>query len=943
MIGLGLLWASAPAHAQEPPGLQSPAVAEPSGTAPADADTGADARAGEPLALPDTAPVLVLDRAALEAAGEASLGDILQDLPQQSGGINSQVNNGGDGTTRIDLRGLGASRTLVLVNGRRQVAGGSGANASVDLSAIPLAAVERVEVRGAGGSTLHGAGAIGGVVDIITRQDLDHTEAAAYLGTTEAGGGTTYDLSVATGATSRRGHILLSAGYHEQQPIGAGERGFSRFDHRYGWETGEVYTVGSTAVPQGIIIDYYDPESDGPEYEGNQAWQDLRSDTCQSGACYNDPSTGWRDVDSGGTSDTGEGDYYNYQPENYLLTPRQRYSVLSTGRYELLPRLAGFFEASYTNRTSEQRLASTPLFTVSEGIIVSGDNAYNPFGRDFRDVRRRMVEAGNRGASQDVATLRLVAGVEGSLPALASSHWSLAYSYGRTQADEVRRGELIRSRLASALGPSFMDTDGTLRCGTPDAPGDPACVPLNLFGGPVSITPDMVDYVAHTGTASGQNELHQVLLDTAGTLLKLPAGGDVTAHAGARYRKESGEVSLDARTAAGDTTGSTVAAVAGGFDATEVYGALSVVPLVDEPLIERLALHGAVRAFDYSTAGSGQTWELGALWRIISGLSVHGTRATAMRAPSVRDLYAGQSESFPNVRDPCDTSFGPISPAVQASCAVDGVSDDFVDARTQLEAVTGGNPDVGAETADILTAGMAFEPAALPGVALTADYYSVELANQIQSVGAAAILDDCYRSGERNRCDQIVRDPATGLITTIDDRVANSGGIETAGVDIGFHYHTGTPSLGLLRLDLLATFLQKHDQVQPDGRRIEGRGVHDLGVRPARKLSASVQLDRTSWGAGANVRYIGSIEECEDDDCSNELDPRRTVSANLTADLFASYRLRSPAGLSQLTVGVNNVTGQAPPTIYNSLTANSDPRAYDFRGRYVYARFVQRF
>src|SRR5262249_41893767 len=148
--------------------------------------------------------------------------------PAQSNAINVQFNNGGDGSTRVNLRGLGAQRTLVLLNGRRVVPGGIGADSSVDLNAIPLALIERVEGLKDGASAIYGSDAIGGVVNIITRQSFSGTEANAYTGTSQHGDAFTYDLSVVSGSTTKKGSIMFGAGYSSQGKVMAGDRDFSK-------------------------------------------------------------------------------------------------------------------------------------------------------------------------------------------------------------------------------------------------------------------------------------------------------------------------------------------------------------------------------------------------------------------------------------------------------------------------------------------------------------------------------------------------------------------------------------------------------------------------------------------------------------------------------------------------------------------------------------------
>jgi iron complex outermembrane receptor protein len=896
-------------------------------------------------------PVTVLDRAMLESTGRASLGQALQQLSWQSNALNTQFNNGGDGSTRIALRGLGAGRTLVLINGRRHVHGGTGADASVDLEAIPLAVVERVEIV-RGPAAIHGLGAMAGVVNIVTRQDLDGVQAAVFAGGTPDSLGQTYDASVALGQRFERGRVMATAGYHQQQAILGADREFGREYRFYDWQTGEVTGLGSTAVPQGYIRDY-------GEAQGNQAWQDLVAQSGGAVAFFNDPNMGWRRFRNTGNSDTGEGDYYNYAPENYLVTPVERYHVFASGDYQLGEALRVFAEASYVNRRSEQQLAPEPLFTVTEGVTVSADNVYNPFGRDFIDIRRRVVEAGNRRSQQDIDTMRLVLGLDGALPldlgTPESWRWEASYGYGVTDGTETALGNLRRDRLGAALGPSFLDADGTARCGTPGDPID-GCVPLNLFGGPGTITPAMLGYVGRTGVDEGRNEQHRVALDLGGDLMRTPAGAGVALTIGADYREESGSVTPDPLEAMVNPE----AGFDGSYEVRGVHGSVSVIPFVDQAAGRGLELQAGASAFDFNTSGTGATWHVAGIARLGGGLSVRASQGRGMGALSLAALFSDGVESFPLASDPCSTASGQRSPNAAINCSADGLPDGFTDDRVMLRALSGGgNPELRPETADVRSAGVVLAPDFVPGLELSADYFEIAVDDEINTLGAEYILQSCYDSapGARSHCDRIVRDPDTGLIDVIIDSQGNRGSRETAGVDVQISHDHATP-MGRLRLRAGGTWLRNFEVTSPDGTTRVGKGVYDLGVYPEYRFDGSVLWDNGMLGAGAHVRYVGSFRECEDNDCKLGTYPdgssrrpeegyerpiTREVEDYLTADVLGSLTLSSGLGQTMLTVGVRNVLDRQPPAVYNGFTASSDVSTYDYTGRFAYLRLTQQF
>ncbi|HZN92814.1 MAG TPA: TonB-dependent receptor plug domain-containing protein, partial [Myxococcales bacterium] len=285
--------------------------------------------------LTTAAPVTVLNRTQIESSGRPSIGDILQAIPEQSNALNTSVNNGGNGSTRINLRGLGTARTLVLVNGRRFVAGGTGADTSVDLNSIPTSAIQRVEVLKDGASAVYGSDAISGVVNIITRKDFAGSELYAYAGTSNYGDGTLVDVGATTGQVTERGNILFSGGFVKQQPTWAGDRHFSKYDTFYDFYSGEVFTLGSTSIPQGRLF------TAGITGTGNAAWQALRAQYPKASSFTLDKTTNlWRPFNAVGVEDAG-GDQYNYQPENYLVTPQQRGHLFAVGEYKFSPDIRG--------------------------------------------------------------------------------------------------------------------------------------------------------------------------------------------------------------------------------------------------------------------------------------------------------------------------------------------------------------------------------------------------------------------------------------------------------------------------------------------------------------------------------------------------------------------------------------------------------------------------
>ena len=239
--------------------------------------------------------ISIISREEIEDLGVTSIGDFLQDIPQNVGGLNAQNNNGGNGSTQLSLRNLGSGRTLVLINGRRHVPYGSGG--TVDLNAIAPATIERIDVLLDGASSVYGADAVAGVVNFITRNDFEGAEFSIFTGASSEGDGEIVDWSFTMGTTSDRGNIMMILVGYEMKEVMAGDRGWARQDIFYDWETGEEFGLGSSATPEGTIIDRLGQE-------GNAAWQRLLNGPfLWGGPGGNNPSQTWSPFSFGGNSD----------------------------------------------------------------------------------------------------------------------------------------------------------------------------------------------------------------------------------------------------------------------------------------------------------------------------------------------------------------------------------------------------------------------------------------------------------------------------------------------------------------------------------------------------------------------------------------------------------------------------------------------------------------
>ena len=907
------------------------------------------------------APVTVVSRDQIQASGKISVGDFLQSLPEQGNTVNAQVNNGNDGSVRVALRSLGSSRTLVLVNGRRMVPGGTGADSSADLSTIPSAAIERVEVLKDGASAIYGSDAIAGVVNVILRKRYTGTEVGGYAGISQHGDGTTYDIHGVTGTAGDRGSILFSVGYQDQHEVLAGARTWSSTTYDITGPNGDAFDVA-----------FKTPSGNSSTFPAGRFAIPNRATNCASPAtpslaqiCAFNGGRGSFVPQGGNSWLPYDNTLFNTNPTNYLLTPARRIQLFSTGDANLGSEARAFFEASYVNRTSAQTLAPMPIVSTTiptNPVSISKDSFYNPFGVTITSWRRRSVEFGNRLFSQDLDTFRAVVGLDGSLGEWAGPAsgwtWGLDFNHGRTAGTNRQTGQVSMSRLANALGPSVMDPATGQPVCVKNIPGPGQtiadvkignCIPMDVLHGVGTLSPAAKNYVAFDGQDYGHNQQDIWSLNLSGDLVRLLADRPAGLAFGGDYRRESASFLPNPITATLDSSGNNQLPTSGSYKVWEAYGEL-VVPVVSNMVgVEDLEISGAVRYNNFNTFGDKTTYKLGMRYSPIRDVVFRGTYGTAYRAPNVGELYGGAADDYPAVTDPCNK---PANATILQRCVAAGVpGGNSNDPSVQFLSKHVANPNLAPETAKILTAGVVLQPQMVRGLSLTVDYYNISVANAITLRGAAFILDQCYRADVQNpaMCNLVLRNADGGIIQINDER-DNVGSYHTTGFDFAARYDMPVEGYGRFNFIVDATLLRSFRITDEVGVITSGYDNYDLvtgavgGALPKLKANAGVFWQFAGFGAGVSARYIGSYTECASGVCSQDSSQQRRVSYYLPVDLFASYTLRNwTAGTTQLVLGIQNVANTDPPYIANAFAANSDPSTYDYLGRFFYTRLQHNF
>jgi outer membrane receptor protein involved in Fe transport len=764
-------------------------------------------------------PVVAVEAQALKLAGTTNSEDLLNSLPQfvpaTTSSSNSLASATGTGAATLDLRGLGASRNLVLVNGRRYVF--FDATQVTNVNAIPSTLIERVEVVTGGASAVYGSDAIAGVVNYILRDDFEGLEARAQYNVDSRGSGGNTDVTLTAGANSSdgRGNITISGNYFNRQPIGTGDRAFSRGNLADQTVNGERVLAfgGSTFVPNG-------------RFTGLPTTTAAIAARPGLAAAY--AAAGLTGLDANGfiPDNSGlnvrrfvrPGDDFDFLVDNFLRVPQERWGVTTLARYDLSDNVSAFFEGAFTNNKTTLGFASsfvsatlpvqvsnpfigTPLRTVLQIIDQTETGAAANDGLVSLGFNRRLSEVGPRRNLDDRDALRVMFGLRGDIDGgeqvLSDLKWEAYYSYARSENTQLQVGNVSLSRF---------------RQGILSGAGGAAPV-VNPFG--PNISQAGINFIRVESTNIDVTDLHVASANLSGNLFNVPAG-PVGFSAGGEYRASSVDFRPDALLAAGDIAGfNPITATAGEIGVWELFGEVRVPLLSEVAFAKDLAVNAAFRYSDYDLEQVGGVWTYqgGVDWQISSDISLGGQYQRAIRAPNVGEAFGG-NRTFPvAATDACALASAATNTAVRALCIATGVppalvGNAAVQPNLQIPGVLGGNPNLNEEESDTYTAGVILTPGFLPNFRMSVDYYSIKLVGAISPLagGVNSILDLCFnqiRDVASVACQAVSRNPANGTIDTAFPVTAlneNIGRLETSGVDVQLNYRVPAGADG--RLDL---------------------------------------------------------------------------------------------------------------------------------------------
>lgn len=897
-------------------------------------------------------PVMTLSHDQLEATGISSIGDILQRLSVASSSLNTKFNSAGNfgfpadgggvgsGSTTVSLRNLGAKRVLVLVDGLRWIneSSASGVSGAVDLNTIPFSAVERVEILTDGASSLYGSDAIAGVVNIVTRKQQAGGELRAYGGDYSTGDGSTAAGNLSLGGAIDKTRYFFDLDYFDQNRIGANETQQSSFPVP---RTGVAF--GSSAIPttRSVFIDTTgNPLC--PASRGNLC--NLAGNGTAAGPTFKPAfnSTGFHRWNGGPT-----GDRFNFAPFNLLLTPSRRTGLFSQVSHELAPDINLYLKGLYQGRKSVNQAAPEPIFIgpgagtggIADTISVDVSNPFNPFNQtldantNFIFAGRRPVEGGPRVFSQAVDTRYFAGGLQGDMDIVGHRFaWDVNLINAANRAEQTVAGTYNIAHIARALGP-------VANCTAP-------CVPLNFFGGPGTITPAMLNYIAFRELDRSQQTLEAESENISGDVLALPAGPLAIA-TGVEHRKLGASYSPDSVVTAGETNGVPSLPTAGSYSVDEGYLELSVPLLSDLPAAKQLDLSLATRVSNYSNFGRTTNSKFGFKWEATRDVVARATYAQGFRAPSVGELFGSPARFDATITDPCNNATGQTA----INCTALGVPSPgtFSQANTQISVLTGGNLRLQPETAKSLTAGLIYSPTWAENVAwanrldFELTYYKHKIDKAVQAPDAQTQLNRCVASGNRNSifCTGITRG-TTGDINGFNNTLRNLGTIDTRGIDFGINWAGPPLALGRFGADWQTTYVDRYRAISTDSGLREPRQVgievNDSAI-PRVRSNLAMTWSMNIVDLGWTLRYLSALtENCDSDRVdlgACEANGTNKLKAVVYNDLRLAVKLPSSTR-TVLSAGVNNVLDQDPPICETCSLNGYDASTYDLPGRFAY-------
>ena len=926
--------------------------------------------------LVSSSPVTVVGNEEVSIRGITRVEDLINTLPQALS-AQSSSSGIGTGTATVNLRGLGANRTLVLVDGKR-LPFGSPTSVAADLNQVPSQLVQRVEVLTGGASAVYGADAIAGVVNFVMKRDFegvefnvqrsrfyaenDSSSMGSLLesydqpnpGSKMDGGG--FDINIIAGGSldGGRGNITAYAGYSKDDPVRWEDRDISSCPLGLANDGTEFSCAGSSGQPQNTRFN-----------RTGAGGFDLAVDS-ETGLLRNF---------------SGSEDAFNYVGGNYLQRPSERQTFGAFVNYEIAPEVEWFIDFSFSRNNTKAQIAPGGL-SLGRTTSINCDNPLlsdnqlatfcdpsvtytdaNGVERAPLRVARRSIEGGPRYTEATLVTNRVVTGFRGEI--FDGFDYELFGQYSNVDYTETLRNDVLTELAEQALDVIIDPATGEPACRSAVSGAEPDCLPWNIFQ-PDSIDPESTDFLTQPSIRTGSTSQQVLGGSLAGDLERFGimspgAESGMQVVFGFEYRKDSLELTPD------NSSSTTVVRepVAGDISVFEVFTEVQLPLIQNEPGFKELAVSGAYRYSDYDTTGTQDTYSLGLTWSPVSDVLVRAQYQAATRSPNPIELFSSQSNGrftlsagSNGLSDPCAGDFDPTTATPEPSrsleeCALTGVTAEtygqVLNSSTgEYSTLTGGNEDLQPEESDTVTIGIVLTPEAIPGLSVSIDYFSIDVDHFIGTVPPELALNNCLDSGDEFFCSLVNRDSAGSLWLTDNESYIqatniNTGSLSTSGVDLGVEYSFDIGSYGALRVNYLATILSDFEEESlPGEEAFDCAGFYGgtCGTpRPDYRHWTTINwLNDGDLSATLTWRYVDSVDQYGE----NTSPIIEELSARNYFDLSANYVFSDNV---EIRFGINNIFDQDPPLTSiagfggneASGRGNTYPQLYDAQGRYIFS------
>jgi outer membrane receptor protein involved in Fe transport len=917
-------------------------------------------------------PVTVIDVEEVTYQGTGRVEDLIQQLPQAFAAQNASISNGASGTATVQLRNLGAERTLSLLNGRR-MASGDAYSTAADLNFIPSTLIRRVDILTGGAGAAYGADAVAGVVNFVLDTEFEgfrgeiqqngfqHSndnalaqqinQARGYTvpsGSTWNNGGTNLSLAVGGKLDGGKGHASAFVSYRDIDAIWKDQRDYTNCS---------VQNLGAT----------------GPACGGSATWQYGRFLAPGRGDFVLDPATGNTNTFRTRRST----DVFNFAPFNFMQRNDRNWGGGAFAHYRFNEKVAPYAELQFIDDRSDAQIAPSgnffntttincdnPMMSAQQRSLVCGTQTS---GSTSLFIGRRNVEGGNRTEKLRHLNWRMLAGIRGDL----SKAWNYdVYAMNANVASPRSYiNDLNGSRVADAL--DVVGTPGqpsTWRCRS----GNAGCAPWNIFqlGGVTQAALDYISTNALNDTGTNTKVLNATMrgdLTEAG--LKFPSATEgIQIAFGGEIRREALFVNPDEVYEFGLRTGSggPTNPVDGSYVTKEGFAEISLPFVQDAPGVRDLSLELGFRYMNYKASGqeakNNSSYKAMLSYAPVGSFRVRGGFNRAVRAPNVQELFAPQGLGLGGSEDICA---GPSPTATREQCARTGVSPSqygniLENPAGQYNSLDGGNPLLDVEKADTITAGFVWTPKSIAGLSVTADYYDIKIDQTIDAFAPDDVVKKCAEAGDPALCRLVHRDSLGTLwLTTNAFTIAtqqNIGKVNARGIDLSASYPLNLGKAGYINLAMLGSTMLENSLDNPlvayDCIGFMGNQCGNPSPKWRHRLRASWNTNfKATFSLG--WRYIASVENddlSDDEDLGNPgLVQRLTVNGSNKFPAFnwfdfaATYKVREKL---RLTVGCNNLLDKEPPLGAGLSDIDFGPGyygMYDYLGRALYANLQFEF